>query len=135
MLLVGAATGKLYPGSAYDNHFPYGTPFPPGHWIDVQVGDASACWVAGGSWLWVVQRSAIISVFWFTDNDGTNLVALPYNEPVWIYGYPTDTWGFGCTVWPEQTLTFTSNSTGWVNDPGSGQSVLLSCSLHCPNSP
>ena len=102
-LLIGISAGTLYAFGAYDNVFPYGTPFPPGHWNDVQVGDVSICYANGGSWLWV-------------------------------YGYPTDTGGLGCVVNPEQPLTFTSTSTGWVSDPGSGFSALLSCYLHCPNS-
>ncbi len=130
-LLIGISSGALYAYNAYGNYFPYGTQFPDGHWIIAQIpGDAYSCFQLG-SWLWVMQKNAIISVFWFTDNYGYNVVSLPYVEPVWVYGYPNDQGGVGCTVWPGQTLSFTSNAS-WVNDPGGGGSTLLSCYLHCP---
>ncbi|MEK7298837.1 MAG: hypothetical protein AAB066_03000, partial [Candidatus Margulisiibacteriota bacterium] len=134
-LLIGISSGALYAFGAYDNVFPYGTPLPPGHWIAVEIQDDSGSTACEqmGTWLWVMQRNAIISVFWFTINNGQNVVALPYKEPVWVYGYPNDQGvlgGPGCTVWPEQTLAL-SGPAGRI-DPGTGFPIWWSCRLICP---
>jgi hypothetical protein len=134
-LLIGISAGTLYAFGAYDNVFPYGTPLPPGHWIAVEIDDPTthAC-EQMGTWLWVVQRNAVISVFWFTINDGQNVVALPYNESVWVYGFSSDKGsGLGCTVWPGQTL-YLSGPAGHI-DPDTGFPIWWSCRLICPNSP
>ncbi len=135
-LLIGITAGSLYAGGGDPraNHYPLNTVNPP-YWIDVVITDfqipgyntdASRCLRSEYSVVNIVQRDALISLFAAQDNNGYNRVALPYNEPVWVYGIFNDQGGLGCTVSPGQTLKITYRSPSGVFSGDGG------CELHCP---
>ncbi len=131
-LLIGITAGSLYAGGGDPsaNHYPLNTVNPP-YWIDVVItdvplyGDASICLRNEYSVINVVQRDALISLFAAQDNNGYNRVALPYDEPVWVYGIPTDQGGAGCTVSPGHTLRITYQYPSGVFTGDGG------CRLYC----
>ena len=113
-LLIVLTAGNLFADLVSENHYPLNTPIPSGHWIAVEIGDSAACTGITDYSVEVSQRTATISRFNPQDNQGSNLVTIPYVESVWVVVWGNDRWpidpvnfgGGGCTVQPGQTLTF-----------------------------